>query len=56
MPMGSLPNRRFGRVKERREIHPHPDPLPARERVLFEMIRSIMIEDVGNFICLPDLY
>jgi len=33
MTMGSPPNRRFGGVKERREIHPHPDPLPSRERV-----------------------
>jgi hypothetical protein len=56
MTMGSLPNCRFGRVKERRQIHPHPDPLSSRERVLFEMMWSIMIEDVVNFICFPDLY
>jgi hypothetical protein len=37
------------------EIHPHLDPLPSRERVLYEIMNKIMIKYMSNHICLPNL-
>jgi len=51
---GSLPNRRFGRVGKGggfffEELHPHPNPLPGRER-------EKHIEGFSPFIWTPDKY